>query len=178
MTDPKITHEEIAFPTSRFQVARITAELPDGQEVEKYVIRHPGAVVLVPILADGRIVMIRNFRYSIEQTLLELPAGTVDAPEEPATTAARELAEETGYVAGKWDFIQSFFAAPGNGDEQMHLFVARDLTESTPNRELGEQIENQPLDWAEITKRIEAGEIVDAKTLVGLLLVHQRGLLA
>jgi len=166
--------EPLLFRGSRFNVRQVEATLPDGTTIQKQVIRHPGAVVILPLLADGRVVLIRNFRYSVARTLLELPAGTMEPPELPALTATRELTEETGYIAGKMEFIQSFLAAPGNCDEQMHLFVATDLQPSSPRREVGEQIENEILTWPEINAQLATGQIEDAKTLVGLLLARRR----
>ncbi|WP_153557007.1 NUDIX hydrolase [Roseimaritima sediminicola] len=178
MTDtPEPEGEEILFRSSRFQVHRVRTQLPSGALIEKEIIRHPGAVVILPILDDGRVVMIENYRYSIGRNLLELPAGTRERDEPAEQTAARELVEETGFVAGRLRFVQSFFAAPGILDEQMQLFVATQLTQTQPRREEGEQICNRLLSWPEIESKLRRGGIQDAKTLVGLLLgrdLHDR----
>lgn len=166
---PPGTNEKVLFSGQRFQIHQVSAELPDGSSIEKQIIRHPGAVVILPLIDREHVLMIRNYRYSVAQHLLELPAGTREPDETPAQTAARELTEETGYIAGNLQFVQSFFAAPGNGDEQMFLFIATDLQRSTPNRETGEQIENQVLSWTEIESQLDQGAIQDAKSLIGLL---------
>jgi len=161
--------EQVLFQGKRFAVHELQTTLADGQPYRKEVIRQPGAVVILPLLDPQTVVMIRNHRLTIGQTLLELPAGTMEADEAAETTAHRELLEETGYRAGKLEYVQSFFAAPGNCDEEMFLFVARDLEAGDPAREAGEQIENEPLPWVEIERRLREGEIHDAKTLIGLL---------
>lgn len=165
--------ENVLFRAKRFAIHEVQATLPDGTLIRKEVIRHPGGVVILPMLDDDTVVMIRNHRLTIGQTLLELPAGTREPGEPPAETAARELSEETGYTAGKLEFVQSFFAAPGNCDEEMFLFIARDLRAGDPQRERGEQIENQLLSWHEIDRLLSQGEIRDAKTLIGLLRYKQ-----
>lgn len=161
--------EKVLFRSQRFAVHKVESQLADGSSFFKEVIRQPGGVVILPVLDDGRVVMIRNHRLTIGQTLLELPAGTMEAGESPATTAARELTEETGYTAEKLEFVQSFFAAPGNCDEEMFLFIASGLQAGDPRREPGEQIENELLGWDEIDRMLKDGEIRDAKTLIGLL---------
>ena len=103
----------------------------------------PGAVVLLPLLDPDTVVLIENHRPTVGETLLELPAGTREVDEAPEVTAARELAEETGYQAGKLTLIHEFFSAPGIGDELMHLYLAEDLTEGSHHREATEQIENR-----------------------------------
>ncbi len=166
---PPHSNEKVLFTGQRFQIHQVDAQLPDGTAIEKQVIRHPGAVVILPLIDDDHVLMIHNYRYSVARQLLELPAGTREPEETPAQTAARELTEETGYIAGNLQFVQSFFAAPGNGDEEMFLFVATDLKRSTPQRETGEQIENHVLAWSEIESKLEQGAIQDAKSLIGLL---------
>ncbi|QEG38987.1 NUDIX hydrolase [Roseimaritima ulvae] len=166
---PSPTPEKVLFSGQRFRIHQVSSELPDGTRIEKQIIRHPGAVVILPLLDPDHVLMIRNYRYSVARTLLELPAGTREPDETPAETATRELNEETGYIAGNLQFIQSFYAAPGCGDEQMFLFVATDLQRSSPNRETGEQIENEVLPWTEVEAQLDQGAIQDAKSLIGLL---------
>ena len=161
--------EETLLTTKRFHVARVDRELPGGQTISREVIRHPGSVVIVPILDDDRICLIRNYRVAAGRSLVELPAGTLEENEDPAICAARELTEETGYQSSRIEPRGGFYAAPGILDEYMHLFVAHDLTPGPPARELGEEIENLIVSREDAIQMIRDGTICDAKTIVGLL---------
>jgi ADP-ribose pyrophosphatase len=160
----------LLLDTERFSVEEICQLLPGGQQRTRAVIRHPGAVVILPMVDKDRVCLIRNVRVAVGQALLELPAGTLSTGEDPQKAAVRELAEETGYHGGRWCKLHSFWMSPGILDERMHLFRAVDLQPGTPAREPGEQIENVVLDWEQAMTMVRKGEIQDAKTLVGLLL--------
>lgn len=162
------TKPETLLTTRIFRVEQVT-QMIDGAPHQRAIVRHPGAVVILPLLADDRVCLIQNFRVSVNATLIELPAGTLEPNEPPEQTAARELIEETGFVAGRIDKLHEFFASPGILDERMHLFIARDLTEGPTAREAGEQIENRIVTWDQAMDLVDRGEIRDAKTLVGLL---------
>lgn len=153
----------------KFRVTRQTVDVGGGELHEYDIIRHDGAAVILPLLEDGRIVFERNYRLALEKTLLELPAGTIDPPEPPETCAERELAEETGYRAGKLELLTSFASTPGICDEMMYAFVARDLTLGATNLEPGENIELTTLTLDEALSGIESGAIIDAKTIVTIL---------
>ncbi len=157
----------------RFFVDRIRRPRRDGSEGVWDVVRHRGSVVILPLLEGNRVCLIRNHRVAVDQTLIELPAGTREKGEDPEITARRELAEETGFRAEKIEKIASFFAAPGILDEQMILYTATGLTAGTPQRETGEEIENFVVDRQQAIKLIRDGSICDAKTLVGLLWWNQ-----
>ena len=161
--------EERVLAGERFDVHRMKLRGDDGKIYHREVLRHPGAVVLIPVLDDGRLVLIRNTRPTIDETLLELPAGTREPDEAPEVTAGRELIEETGYRASRLTLLREFYAAPGISDERMWLYVAEGLTEVGADREAVESIVNEVVSPAEATRLLEAGEIVDGKTLVGLL---------
>ncbi len=163
-----MTTEAVLLRAARFTVNAMTMTDKHGNKIMREVVRHPGAVVLLPILADGRVVMIENYRRSVDQVLLELPAGTIELNEPPELTAPRELMEETGYRAGRIEKVHEFYSCPGICDELMHLFAATDLVAGDPEREATEQIENRIVSKDEITQLIQRGEIRDAKTLVGL----------
>lgn len=109
----------------RFELNRV--ELPMGVEGTFGVIRHPGAALAVPILDDGRVVMLRQYRFAVAARLLEFPAGTLDPGEDPLTTMQRELQEEAGYSASRWDPLGAMLPCPGYSDEVIHLFLARGL---------------------------------------------------
>lgn len=167
---------ETLLQTPRFRVVRETYGTSSGANRTREIVRHPGAVVLVPLLDDGRVCLIRNYRVSVQQTLIELPAGTLEPPEPPLACAQRELIEETGYRAASMEQLHAFYLSPGILDERMHLFLATGLTAGEPHREVGEEIENLLVPLAEAVAMIFRGEIQDAKTMVGLLWVERNRL--
>jgi ADP-ribose pyrophosphatase len=160
---------EVLFRGKRFCVERVVQTMPDQSRHVREVVRHPGAVVILPQLDDGRICFVRNYRVAVEQTLIELPAGTLEPGEPPADTALRELAEETGYRAGRLQHLITFCMSPGILDERMHLFLAEALEPGPLALEAGEDIEPLLCTWDEALEMVRRGEIHDAKTLVGLL---------
>lgn len=150
--------------------------LAGGGEAVREVVRHPGAAVVVPVLDDGRVLLVRQFRYAAGETLLELPAGKRDGGEDPAACAARELAEETGLAATSLQRVTGFFTAPGFTDEFIQCFVARGLTPAAGAvKDADEELELLPVTLEEARRLIACGEIRDAKTIVGLLLCARRG---
>ncbi|MFO0902925.1 MAG: NUDIX hydrolase [Pirellulales bacterium] len=162
--------EPTLLTTSRFRVVQVEQVARDGRSRTREVIRHPGAVVLIPVVDDQHVCLIRNFRVSLQQTLIELPAGTLEPGEPHVQTAARELQEETGYVAEKLELIHTYYPSPGILDECMYLYVATGLTPGDAAREAGEEIDNLVVSWDEALALIDRREIHDSKTLVGLLL--------
>jgi ADP-ribose pyrophosphatase len=164
MDDPKIL-----FQGRRFHIERAIQVTPDGTKHEREVVRHPGAVVILPLLDDGRVCFVRNFRVAVDRTLIELPAGTLEPNEEPVQTALRELAEETGYRAGSIEHLLTFCMSPGILDEQMHLYQASRLQPGPMALEAGEDIQTLLCTWDQAIELAKTGEICDAKTLVGLL---------
>jgi ADP-ribose pyrophosphatase len=159
---------------------RDTVLAPDGARRSRDVVLHPGAVTVVALLSDRRVILVRQYRHPAGEALLELPAGTLDilgdgSVEEPLPAARRELFEETGYNARSWRQIAEFFTAPGFATELMRLFLATDLTaDSTyagPQEDERLQIEITPL--ADALQQADDGTIRDAKTLVGLYLVDR-----
>lgn len=160
--------ERLLLRGNRFDVHQMELLGRDGQTYHREVIRHPGAVVLLPLLDQDTVVLIENQRPTVGAMLLELPAGTRESGEAPEATAARELVEETGYQAGQLTLVHEFYSAPGISDELMYLYVARELTEGPHHREATEEIENRIATRAEIETWIAEGRIRDAKTLVGL----------
>lgn len=160
--------ERVVLRGTRFNVHEMELRGSDGKTYHREVIRHPGAVVLLPLIDKDTVVLIENSRPSVGETLLELPAGTREPGESAETTAARELIEETGYTAGALEQLHEFYSAPGICDERMHLYVARDLTQGEHHREATEQIENRIANREEIGRLIADGKIRDAKTFVGL----------
>lgn len=165
---PESQPEKLLLKGARFDVHEMKIPGRDGKTYVREVIRHPGAVVLLPLIDAETVVLIANNRPTVSETLLELPAGTREPGESALDTAGRELMEETGYHAGSLREIHQFYSCPGICDELMHLFVATDLTEGTAQREATEEIENQVADREQIRQWMAEGKIRDAKTLVGL----------
>ncbi|CAN5604442.1 NUDIX hydrolase [soil metagenome] len=146
-----------------------------GERREREVVEHPGAVVIVALLGQD-VLMVRQWRTPVGGVLLELPAGTLDrlasgATEDPDVAAARELAEETGYAAGRWRSLARFYTAPGFTDELMHLYLATDLRAipDHPGPAPDEHLRVERLPWRTAVSMAESGELRDAKSLVGLL---------
>lgn len=169
--EEKISGERVyAGRVLSLEVDRV--RLAGGGEAVREVVRHPGAAVVVPVLDDGRVVMVRQFRYAAGETLLELPAGKRDGGEDPAACAARELAEETGLQAARLDYLTGFFTAPGFTDEFIHCFLACGLTPAVGAvRDADEELELLAVTIDEARRLIASGEIRDAKTIIGLLLL-------
>ncbi len=170
MTTPAPDRREV-LETNRFRVVEVRYRpRPDAPELTKHVVEHPGAVVIVPALDDDRVCLIRNHRVAVGETLVELPAGTLEPPEPPATTAERELQEETGYRAERFRPLGAFYMSPGILNERMHVFLAEGLTPGDPDREPGEEIENLVVPRDEALAMAADGRIADAKTIAALFL--------
>lgn len=148
---------------------------PDGSEGDLEMVRHPGAAAVVPVASpletsrDPTILMLRQYRYAADGIIWEIPAGVLDDGESPETCARRELAEEAGVEAGRMERLTTIFTTPGFTDEQIHLFAAYDLTPGTRETEPDEFIEVRPVSLSDALTLIRDGEIVDGKTIVGLL---------
>lgn len=172
-----VRHETLLV-TRKFRVERwrdrTHAEHPHD------IVVHAGAAVVIPVLPDERLVMILNHRVVAERELLEFPAGTLDSGESPETCARRELKQETGYSAEKFEPLVSFYSTPGICNERMHAFVARELTAGAPALEASERIRTVTMDLEAAMEAAQQGGIEDGKTLVALLFydrfVRRRGM--
>ena len=163
------------FTGVKFAVDLVQAPTRDGGSVQRELVVHPGAVVILGVLDDGRIVLIRNRRFAVAQTLLELPAGTLEPGEDPAVCAGRELIEETGYEASHIEPLCRFFTSPGICTEQMHAFVATGLRHVGQALEETEQITVVPTPPEEVLAMIQRNEIRDGKTIAAVLHHHVFG---
>ncbi|HLF76837.1 MAG TPA: NUDIX hydrolase [Dehalococcoidia bacterium] len=148
-------------------------EFPTGI-VRREVVEHGGAVVIVPVDAEGRILWIRQHRWAAQRELLELPAGTLEKGETPEATARRELPEETGFAAATWVSLGGFYSAPGFCEEYLYAFAASDLTPEEAQGDDDEDISVEPLTLDETFARIDAGLVEDAKSLAALMLYLRR----
>lgn len=155
-----------------FRIEQDRVALPSGHTVEMEVIRHPGSVVLLPVPAPGQIILIRQYRYSVDKYLWELPAGSLKPGEDPERAAARECEEEVGLVPARVELQGSFYPTPGFCDELMHFYRCSELgppaPDSTAAQDEDEDIEPRTFSLDEARAMIAAGEIVDLKTLAGL----------
>jgi ADP-ribose pyrophosphatase len=157
------------FQAKRFAIEEVVESLPDGSQLVRNVVRHPGAVVILPLVDANQVCLIQTYRVAIDRWHLELPAGTLDKGLSPMATAHSELEEETGYRAKVMKHIHTFAMSPGILDEKMHFFAASQLSVGPVAREAGEQMENKLLSWQQIDDLIRDKKIIDAKTLVALL---------
>ena len=167
-----LSHEEVySGKIVKLHVDFIRQET--GESTIREVVRHPGGVAAVPVLDDGRIVLIRQFRYPLGKYIWEIPAGKLDSGQTPRDTIARELEEEIGYTAGKLTEICSFYSSPGFCDEVIHLFTARNLVPCPQHLETGEHITPETRTLEDCLKMIDSGEIMDGKSILGILLFSQ-----
>lgn len=143
--------------------------LPSGRKTTREVVKHNGAVGLIPVLGDGRIVLTEQYRYATGETLIEIPAGRLEPGESPDETARRELAEETGFEADEIRNVLTFYTAPGYTSEKLYLYVARELRSVESKPDLDEDIHLMEVSLAEAVRLIEKGEIKDGKTVAALL---------
>jgi ADP-ribose pyrophosphatase len=150
-----------------------TIRQASGSTTIREVVLHPGGVTAIPVLEDGRILLIRQFRYAIGDFILELPAGKLDSGQTPVDTIARELEEEIGYSAGSLTHACTFYTTPGFSNESIHFFIAQHLTKTTQRLEEGEHITVEAHSLSECLRMIEHGEIRDGKTILGILWYHR-----
>ena len=158
----------------RFELNRYA--LPSGLEATFGIIRHPGASLAVPVLEDGRVVILRQYRFAVACRLLEFPAGTLDPGEDPLSTMERELQEETGYAAQRWDGLGAMLPCPGYSDEVIHLFLARGLTplDQPPPGDDDEDLEVLLMEPAELDAAIASGdEALDGKSVTAWFRARQ-----
>ena len=166
--------DDVLFTGRRFRVVGLSEPCADGSTRRREVIEHPGSVVVVPLVSLAEVCLVEVVRMAVGRTLLELPAGTLDREESLVAAAGRELAEETGYRAGRLEPVGSFWMSPGILRERMHLFLATDLTAGPQALEPGERITPRVVSWHEAVAMCLDGRIDDAKTVAGILLVEAR----
>lgn len=152
--------------------------LPNGNQAKREIINHPGAVAIIPITKEGKLVLVEQYRKALERSIIEIPAGKIEPGEELSVCARRELEEETGYGAGELLYIQSFATSPGFADEIIHLFVAKDLYKIENKRELDEDefVSLIEVTVEEAEEMVRKGQIYDAKTAFSLLWVKLNAL--
>lgn len=171
MPEPNATRSEYIY-RGRVVTLRIdTIPTADGRSVRREVVEHHGAVAIVPMLDACTVLLIRQFRQAVGETLIEVPAGTLEPGESPETCAARELEEEVGYRAERLTRLFSQYLAPGYSSEVLHVFLAEGLTQTAPDPDEDEAIEVAPTPLADVEAMILDGRIRDAKTIAAVLVV-------
>jgi len=154
-------------------VKRDQVRLPNGHTSQREYVLHPGAVVIVPILPNGNVVLERQFRYPLQQVFVELPAGKIDAGEDVLVTGQRELLEETGYVASKWANLGYQHPCIGYSNEVIHMYLATELTAGAHSRDVDEALEVFEVSFEKCMSMVKRGEITDGKTLVALFVAEK-----
>lgn len=158
---------EVAFDGRFLKVARDRIRLPDGKVTDREYIKHPGAVVILPLFDDGRVLLERQFRYPLGREFIEFPAGKIDPGEDPLACAKRELVEETGYTAAQWQFVCTIHNAIAYSDEHLDIYLARGLTAGEAKLDEGEFLEIFTSTVPEMLGMVRAGQITDVKTIIG-----------
>lgn len=158
---------EVVYDGSFLKVRRDQVRLPDGSVTAREYFRHPGAVVIIPLLADGHVLLERQYRYPNNQVFIELPAGKLEPGEDPLLCAQRELREETGYSASDWKFICTIHNAIAYSDEHLDIFLARGLVAGEQQLDPGEFLDLLTVSPDALMTWVREGKITDVKTLVG-----------
>ncbi len=172
MGDPQLTRR-IIFRGLKIDLALQQVALRDGTIAERELVLHRGAVALVAMVDTDHVCLVQNRRYAIGQTLLEVPAGTIDLGESPDQTAERELREETGYQAGRLQRVREWYVSPGVMNERMYLYLCEDLHPGAAGHQLDEELQVVVVHWDEAMGMAEDGRIEDAKSLLALMFCDQ-----
>lgn len=177
MVDPRSTQQnlvetevssELRYQGSFLNLRHDKVSLPNGEMTSREYILHPGAVVVIPLLDDGRVLMEKQYRYPLRQVFIEFPAGKIDPGEDPLVCAQRELQEETGYVAKQWQFVCTIHNAIAYADEHLDLFLARGLQAGSARLDEEEFLETFTATPEQLMQWVREGVITDVKTVIGI----------
>lgn len=171
---PQLLKQRLFYQGRKFNFEVNRLRLPNGAEGDWECVRHPGGAVAVPLTAEGKLLLVRQYRFSAGRRLIEFPAGTVEVGEDPLATAQREIQEETGYQASQWDRLGQFYLAPGYSDEVIYAYLAQGLQtlDHPPAQDDDEDIEILLMTPDELEQAILIGEAVDAKTIACLFILR------
>lgn len=169
---PQLLKSLLKFNGSKFNFEVNRLRLPNGTKGDYSCIRHPGGALVVPVTADGKLVVVRQYRFAMQGRILEFPAGTIEDHEDPLATVQRELPEEAGYEAKSWQSLGKFPICPGYSDEWIYAFLATDLTllENPPSQDADEDIEVLLFTPEKFEQAIYEGARIDAKTIASYYL--------
>lgn len=168
LTETPLSSETV-FHGRLLHVQLDNARLPGGQESTREFVVHPGATAVVPVLPNGKLLLERQFRYPLKRVFIELPAGKIDAGEDPLVTGQRELLEETGYSASEWIYLTSQHPCIGYSNEVIHIYLARGLQAGEHQRDEDEALQLFEASLEDCLAMVQRGDITDGKTIVGLL---------
>jgi ADP-ribose pyrophosphatase len=168
--EPPLPGRRVIYRGLKIDLALQPVRLADGGVADREVVLHRGAVALVPMVDPDHVCLVTNHRHAVGETLLEVPAGTIDEGESPDQTAPRELAEETGYHAARITFLRSWHVSPGVMNEHMFLYLCEDLTPGPTDHQPDERLETRVVAWSEALAMVHDGRISDAKTMLAILL--------
>ncbi|MEP6608446.1 MAG: NUDIX hydrolase [Burkholderiaceae bacterium] len=159
----------LAFEGQFLRLYVDTVRSSDGHVSTREYLRHPGAVMIVPLLPDGQVVLERQFRYPLRRTAVEFPAGKIDAGEAPLACAQRELREETGYRAAHWSYLGGLHNAIAYSDEKIEMYLAQDLTHEGATLDAGETLEVFTASLQQLLQWVREGSVTDVKTMLGAM---------
>lgn len=169
-----MTYEEKTMKSEKLYEGKIinlridTVELPDKKYSKREIVEHPGGVAIVGITDENEILLVKQYRKAVDRVLLELPAGKIEVNEEPKETAFKELKEETGYRAGKLEYLLEFYTSPGFSTEKVYIFIAENMLKGEQELESGEYIDVESYKIDDLVEMIDNGDIIDSKTIIGI----------
>ncbi|EKQ70733.1 NTP pyrophosphohydrolase [Leptolyngbyaceae cyanobacterium JSC-12] len=171
---PQLLKQRFLYRGRKFAFEANRLRLPNKAEGEWECVRHPGGALAVPVTPDGKLVLVRQYRFTARGRILEFPAGTLEPDESPDETIKREIEEETGYRSDRWQKLGEFFVAPGYSDEIIHAFLAQDLEllENPPEHDIDEDLTVVLMTPQEVESAIYSGELSDAKSICSFMLAR------
>ncbi|MGN0072780.1 MAG: NUDIX domain-containing protein [Coriobacteriales bacterium] len=170
LLEERILDSRPVFRGGFLNVDAVSIELANGKQTVHEVVRHPGAVAIIALGSDGKVLLVRQYRTALERVTLEIPAGKLERGEDPLLAAARELEEETGYIAGRLDYLMPIAVAAGYSDELIHLYMATELSAGRPHPDDDEFVAAEWVDLSVLVDSVLDGRIEDSKTVIAALI--------